>query len=123
MNTYRFSQSCMTGVLFILIAISVGCHGPSKPPISLNNLDPSQDQQFIVKQYLQQAVRLVQRAHDFNAKAERYAQLFGPDSEWTTSARMLENYYMKAAYEREHMAVGHVGLLPLKTSKVSLKTR
>jgi len=92
-------------------------------PIALNNLDPSQDQKFIVKQYLTQAVHMVQKAQDLRRKADRYAQLFGPDSEWVTSAKMLEEFYINEAYDREKLAARHVGLSPFRTRAVGVDAR
>ncbi|WP_447968899.1 hypothetical protein [Nitrospira sp. M1] len=118
----RLSHWCLQVMLLMLIMVSVGCQRPHTP-VSLNNLDASQDQQFIVKQYLHQAVLMVQKAHDLRLKAKRYAQLFGPDSEWVTSANMLEEFYINEAYDRERLAARHVGLSSFRSRAVSLNAR
>ena len=75
--------------------------------LELNSFDPSQDQQFIADQYRRQAALMKQKAEDLKIKAERYAQLFGPDSEWATSAKLLEKFYEKEAQNRERLAILH----------------
>lgn len=94
------------GILLVGMLVVVGCHRPDTP-LSLNNFDPLQDQQFIVEQYLREAALMKQKAKDLRLQAERYAQLFGPDSEWATSATLLANFYEKEAEEREQLAVLH----------------
>jgi hypothetical protein len=84
----------------------VGCQGP-QVPIDLNSFDPSQDQQFIADLYRRQAALMKQKAEDLKIKAERYSQLFGPDSEWATSAKLLQNFYEKEAQNRERLAIRH----------------
>ncbi|GJL55596.1 MAG: hypothetical protein NPIRA02_27280 [Nitrospirales bacterium] len=118
----RASHRCIQIMLFILIMVSIGCQ-KSTVPINLNNFDPSQDQRFIIKQYLNQAVHMVQKAQDLRRKSERYAQLFGPESEWVTSAKMLEAFYINEAYDREKLAAQHVGLASFRPRAVSFKTR
>lgn len=119
----RFSHWCIQGMVLVLIMVSIGCQKPAVAPINLNNLDPSQDQRFIVKQYLNQAVHMVQTAQDLRRKSERYAQLFGPDSEWVTSAKLLEEFYINEAYDREKLAAQHVGVPSFRPRTVSLTTR
>lgn len=94
------------GILLIGLLVCVGCQGPDTP-LDLNSFDPSQDQQFIANQYRRQAALMKQKAEDLKIKAERYAQLFGPDSEWATSAKLLENFYEKEAQNRERLAILH----------------
>ena len=83
----------------------MGCQTPQ--PLELNSFDPSQDQRYIAYQYLRQAGLMKQKAEDLKNKAERYAQLFGPDSEWATSAKLLQNFYEEEAENRERLAIQH----------------
>ncbi|MFZ1748518.1 MAG: hypothetical protein WBO24_11600 [Nitrospirales bacterium] len=94
------------GVLLVGLWVCVGCQSPHAP-LDLNSFDPSQDQQFIADQYRRQAALMKQNAEDLKIKAERYAQLFGPDSEWATSAKLLQNFYEKESQNRERLANLH----------------
>lgn len=102
----RLLSTGIQGILLVGMLIVVGCYRPDTP-LSLNNLDPLQDQQFIAEQYLREAALMKQKAEDLRLKAERYAQLFGPDSEWATSAKLLGAFYEKEAQDRERLAVLH----------------
>ena len=88
------------GVLLVGLWVCVGCQSPHAP-LDLNSFDPSQDQQFIADQYRRQAALMKQTAEDLKSKAERYAQLFGADSEWATSAKFLKKYYEKESLVQE----------------------
>ncbi|MBA3965087.1 MAG: hypothetical protein H0X47_04825 [Nitrospirales bacterium] len=102
----RALSTGIQGILLSGLLVCVGCQGPDTL-LDFNSLDPSQDQQFIADQYLRQAALMKQKAEDLKIKAERYAQLFGPDSEWATSAKLLENFYEKEAQNRERLAILH----------------
>ncbi len=93
------------GVLLLGVLVCVGCRPDT--PLDLNSLDPSQNQQLIADQYRRQAALMKQKAEDLKIKAERYAQLFGADSEWATSAKLLQNFYEKEAQNRERLAILH----------------
>ncbi|MEO6203401.1 MAG: hypothetical protein ABIU05_24395 [Nitrospirales bacterium] len=102
-------RSLSTGIQGILLSgllVCVGCQGPDRP-LDLNSFDPFQDQQFIANQYRRQAALMKQKAEDLKNKAERYAQLFNPDSEWATSARLLGQFYEKEAQNRDRLAIRH----------------
>ncbi|MCA9452007.1 MAG: hypothetical protein H6750_17765 [Nitrospiraceae bacterium] len=102
-------RSLPTGIQGVLLAglwVCVGCGSPHAP-LDLNSFDPSQDQQFIADQYRRQAALMKQTAEDLKSKAERYAQLFGADSEWATSAKLLEKFYEQEAQNRERLAILH----------------
>lgn len=105
----RLLPAGIQGILLGGLIIVAGCQSPTVP-IHLNNLDPSQDQQFIADQFLRQAALMKQMAEDLRVRAERYAQLFGPDSEWTTSTKLLEKFYEKEAQDRERLAILHANL-------------
>ena len=94
------------GILLLGMLVVVGCQRPDTP-LNLNNFDPSQDQQFIADQYLRQAALMKQKAEELRLQAERYAQLFGPESEWATSAKLLQNFYEQEAQDRERLAELH----------------
>lgn len=84
----------------------MGCHGTS-PLINLHDSTLSPDPQPMVDQYDRQAVFMVKNTQDMDLKAKQYAQLFGPDSEWATSAKLLKNFYEKEAQNRERLAILH----------------
>ncbi|MEO8325544.1 MAG: hypothetical protein ABI618_06825 [Nitrospirota bacterium] len=118
-------RSLPTGIQAILLLgllVCVGCQGPDTP-LDFNSLDPSQDQQFIANQYRRQAALMKQKAEDMKIKAERYAQLFGPDSEWATSARLLGQFYEKEAQNRERLAIRHAEIGKSNPHSTHLETR
>ncbi len=51
------------------------------------------------------------KAEELTYQAARYEQLFGPASEWTTSTRLLAEFYEESARERERLAEVHVTLI------------
>lgn len=110
---YQAFSTGFQGILLIGILVVAGCFG-SDAPIHLNDFNPSQDQHFIAEQYLRQAVLMKQKSEDMRIKAERYAELFGADSEWATSAKLLEQFYEKEAQDRERLATLHKELSRLQ---------
>ena len=111
-QTYRRSSvnrhllKDIQGILLLGLLVCVGCQ-KAQIPLDLNSFAPSQDQQFIAAQYLRQSVLMKQKAEDMRIKAERYAQLFGADSEWATSAQLLQKFYEKEAQNRKQLAILH----------------
>ena len=103
----RLLSAGIQGILLGGIIIVTGCEKSPAVPLNLNNLDPSQDQQFIIDQYVRQAALMKQKAEEMRVRADRYAQLFGPDSEWTISAKLLREFYEKEAQDRERLAILH----------------
>jgi len=99
-------SASIQAILLIGLLTCVGCQRPH-PPLDLNSFDPSRDQLLIADQYLRQAALMRKKAEDLRIKAERYAQLFGPESEWATSAKLLENFYEQEAKNRERIALLH----------------
>lgn len=118
-------RSLSTGIQGILLSgllVCVGCQGSDRP-LDLNSFDLFQDQQFIANQYRRQAALMKQKAEDLKIKAERYAQLFGPDSEWATSARLLGQFYEKEAQNRERLAIRHAEIGKFNPHSTNLETR
>ncbi|MDR4494330.1 MAG: hypothetical protein R3B74_07885 [Nitrospirales bacterium] len=118
----RVFRTGLHAILLIGILISVGCHGPHAL-VNFYNSDPDRDQRFIVAQYYRQAVFMVKNAEDMRLKAERYAQLFGSDSEWVSSAKWLENYYEKESLDREQLAVFHAESVKSHSHSARLEAR
>ncbi|HSF11240.1 MAG TPA: hypothetical protein VLA60_17655 [Nitrospirales bacterium] len=58
-----------------------------------------------------------------NLKAKRHAPFFGPDSEWATSAKLLEKFYEKEAQNRERLAILHAEAGRLHPHSPGLETR
>ena len=100
----RLLPAGLQAILLIGILVSVGCQGTNSL-INLHDSTPSPDSQFIVAQYYRQAVFMVKNAEDLSLKAKRYAQLFGPDSQWVTSAKILEKYYENESLDQEWLAI------------------
>jgi hypothetical protein len=81
--------------------VKVGCHGTS-PLINLHDSAPFPDPPSMGAQSDRQGVFMVKNAQQaVNLKAKPHAQLFGPDSEWATSAKLLEKYYEKESLVQE----------------------
>jgi hypothetical protein len=91
------------------VVVSYGC-GRSTVPLDMTTLDPSQNQWRIAAAYSQEAAVMRRKADELAYQAAHYEQLFGPDSEWTTSTRLLAQFYEEAARERERLAELHVTL-------------
>lgn len=94
------------GILLTGMLVMIGCQGPDIP-LSLDSWDSSQDQQFISQQYHRQAILMKQKAEEFRLQAKRYAELFGPESDWVTSAILLANFYEEEAQDRARLARLH----------------
>lgn len=95
------------GLLWGLLAW--GCAGPNAP-MELTTRDPSQDHELIAKYYAREAQALRQTAADLRERASLYEKLFGLDSEWARSARLLAQFYEDSAADRGRDAEVHLGL-------------
>jgi hypothetical protein len=67
-----------------------------------------------------EAVRLRQKADTLYAHARVYARVFGADSEWTHSTRLLAETYLDGAEEQTRLAADYLhsteGLPPVRTT-------
>ena len=98
--------------VFVLIAMScfaAGCVTPGDE-LELSSHDRSEDQRLIAERYSEEALRFRQRAEEADARAAIYADLFGADSDWVTSTRLLARSYREAAQQRERLAAEHIRL-------------
>lgn len=91
---------------------TAGCSRGASAPLDLQTLDPESDHWRIASYYSEQATQMRQMAQELRVRADRYAELFGPDSEWVSGARALAEYYEKAAHEQDHLAQMHMSLVP-----------
>ena len=94
---------CGCGSLFVALS----CTRPA-PPLDLLSWDPEDDQRKIASYYAKEASALRQKAALISEQADTYALLFGLDSEWATSARLLAEFYQRKADEQERLASQHL---------------
>ncbi|GKS56977.1 hypothetical protein YTPLAS18_05040 [Nitrospira sp.] len=88
----------------VLVALS--CTRPATP-LDLLSWDPNDDQRKIASYYAKEAATLRQKAALVSEQATAYGLLFGRDSEWATSARLLAEFYLSKADEQERLANQH----------------
>lgn len=98
--------------LIVAMLETAGCSGGVSVPLDLQTLDREADQWRIASYYSQQAMQMRQIAQDLRNRADRYAQLFGQDSEWVTSSRLLAEYYEETAQQMDDLAQTHMSLVP-----------
>ena len=60
--------------------------------------------------YVRQAARSRELAEEQANRALVYVHLFGADSDWVSSARLLSQFYENAALEQEHQANWHLNM-------------
>ena len=89
--------------------MTVGC-GATAAPLNLTSMDPTDDQRKIADYYTQDAEAFRLKSRDLIERIAVYQQLFGPDSEWVTGARLLAQYYEQAAIDHDHHALMHRSL-------------
>jgi len=80
----------------------------------------TQEQETIAEHYRKEAAMFRQRANQMEALVTRYRELFGEESEWVSGARALNEYYQRAAQERDLLAEQYqsssVGTVPPEIS-------
>ena len=95
----RLASCCLA------IAGVFGCAAPES--IEMDSFDPVYDQTAIAGYYRSQALVMRQKAAAQAVAAARYEELFGPDADTVSGARLLGRYYQKTAEELERVAEAH----------------
>ena len=102
----------LTGILIIACLIFTACHwGPILPLASVDSAsrnDPTQDHVKMASFYVRQAMRSREMAGEQANRALVYERMFGADSDWVSSARLLSQFYENAAREQEREANWHL---------------
>lgn len=90
-----------------MLGLWAGCASPDRE-FDLLSFNSSIDQRLIASYYQEEALRLRQQAEGFDARAEMYERMFGPDSDWVSGARLLAQSYRLTADDRERLAKDHL---------------
>jgi hypothetical protein len=100
-------------LLLLTCLLSAACHrGPILPlaPLHTASLDPAQNHVNLASMYVRQAARSRELAEEQANRALVYERLFGADSDWVSSARLLSRFYENAAREQEQQANWHLNM-------------
>jgi hypothetical protein len=99
-------------VVFITCLIVTACHGgPILPLASVDTAsrnDPTQDHMKMASYYVRQSMRSRELAGEQANRALVYERMFGADSDWVSSARLLSQFYENEAREQEREANYHL---------------
>ena len=98
----------ITALVFMACLVSFACHrGPILPLASADTAsreDPTQDHVKMASFYVRKAMRFRELAGEQANRALVYQRVFGADSDWVSSARILSQFYENAANEQEREA-------------------
>jgi hypothetical protein len=105
-NLLRVTRSPHVGRGALILACSLAAAGCAQPVKTVDTVSfgPSQDQQTIVGYYRAEAIVLKEKAAAIAESTVRYEQLFGPQSDWVSGAKLLSQYYAVAAQDLERRA-------------------
>ena len=95
----------------------VGCHRPAAP-LNLNSTAPVYEQSNIAGYHDNEAAFFRLKARELHQRILVYGELFGPDSDWVRSARLLARFYEESAQEEERLA--HTYASPMPTPRSGL---
>jgi hypothetical protein len=107
-----------TVLLFLACLVAAACHrGPILPlaPLHTASRDPGQDHVALASMYVRQASRSRELAEEQANRALVYERLFGADSDWVSSARLLAQFYENSAREQEQQATWHLSMASQRT--------
>jgi hypothetical protein len=103
--------------LFTVLCLTGCTETPSV--FELSNDKTPLHQREIAHYHYEEALRL-QKADTLYAQARVYARVFGADSEWTHSTRLLAEAYLEGAEEQTRLAAHYLhtteGLSPIRTT-------
>jgi hypothetical protein len=99
-------------ILVLLLAsfLLTGCSGGPAAPLDMTALNPGHDHGKIAAFYRHEAVVSRQQAEELAHRAVVYEWLFGRESEWVTSTRLLVQFYKETASEQDRLADLHLEL-------------
>ena len=103
----------MHGAILVLLLASFllsGCSGGPAAPLDMTALNPGHDQGRVATYYRHEAVVSRQQAEELSHRAVVYEGLFGRESEWVTSTRLLVQFYKDTASEQDRLADLHLEL-------------
>jgi hypothetical protein len=91
----------------LILGFWTGCAAPDQE-IDLVSFNSAVDQRLIAHYYQQEALRHRQQADELDVRADLYARMFGPDSDWVSGTRLLAQSYRLTADDRERLATEHL---------------
>src|SRR5689334_24908228 len=99
-------------IMFTACLVVTACHrGPILPLASVDTSsrnDPTQDHMKMASYYVRQATRSWEMAGEQANRASVYERMFGAESDWVSSARLLSQFYENEAREQERQANWHL---------------
>jgi hypothetical protein len=105
----------MRSIAVLVLTLCLGvpaCHrGPILPLASIDSAsrnDPTQDHVKMASFYVRQAMRSRELAGEQANRALVYERMFGAESDWVSSARLLSQFYENEAREQERQANWHL---------------
>ncbi len=104
----RVRRQVARSLLLVCLLEIVGC--ASHAPIDMGSYDPSHDQRAIADYYRHRAFAMREKAAAQATAAVRYEELFGPDSDLVSGARLLARYYEQTALELDRVAEDHAAV-------------
>ena len=112
------AMRAITVIAFIACLSSAACHrGPILPlaPLDTASRDPTQDHVKMASIYMRQAMRSHELAEEQSNRAVVYERVFGADSDWVSSARLLAQFYENSARDQERQANWHLEMAGQRT--------
>ena len=99
-------------IVLITCLVFTACHqGPILPLASIDTAsrnDPTQDHVKMASFYVRRAMRSRELAGEQANRALVYERMFGAESDWVSSARLLSQFYENEAREQEREANWHL---------------
>ena len=97
-------------VLLLGVLLVSGCTRGPRAVLDPVSRDPGQDHWAIASYYSHEAAMSRQQAEELTHRAMVYEGLFGRESEWVTSTRLLAQFYKESASEQDRLADLHLEL-------------
>lgn len=97
-------------MLLVSLHFLLNCTGVPMAPLEMTTLDPGDDHETIAYHYRHEAMLARQQADELANQAVVYEQLFGPESDWVSGARLLVKFYEEVAREQARLAEQHLKL-------------
>lgn len=95
----------------------IGCSSGLTPPLEMTTLNPGDDHQTIAHHYLHEARLSRQQVEELSNQAAVYEQVFGRESDWVSSTRLLVQFYQEVAREQDRLAELHMNFGKDRSSK------
>lgn len=97
-------------MLLVNLLLLLNYSGVPMAPLEMTTLNPGDDHETSAYHYHHEAVLARQQADELANQAVVYEQLFGPESDWVSGARLLVKFYEEVAREQARLAEQHLKL-------------